>query len=76
MALIRDIGHFILPVDDMVRAIGFYRDVLGFRVVGKENPVWTVIETEGGQVTLWRTKDLAKVAYGPEGEATPFEFHV
>ena len=75
-ALIQDIGHLILPVDDMEKALAFYRDLLGFRVVGKGNPVWTVVETEGGQVTLWRTRDLAKVAYGPTGEDTPFEFHV
>ncbi len=76
MAVIQDIGHLILPVDDMEKALAFYRDLLGFRVVGKGNPVWTVVETDGGQVTLWRTKDLAKVAYGPKGEDTPFEFHV
>jgi catechol 2,3-dioxygenase-like lactoylglutathione lyase family enzyme len=76
MAIISDVGHLILPVDDMPRALAFYRDLLGFRVFGKGSPVWTVIETEGGQVTLWRTDKLAKVAYGPHGEDTPFEFHV
>lgn len=76
MAVIQDIGHLILPVDDMPGALAFYRDLLGFRLVGKVSPVWTVIETEGGQVTLWRTDKLAKVAYGPAGEDTPFEFHV
>jgi len=33
-------------------------------------------EAKGGQVTLWRTDKVAKVSYGPEGEDTPFEFHV
>ena len=76
MSVIQDIGHLILPVDDMPKAVAFYCDLLGFRVVGKGNPVWTVIETQGGQLTLWRTPDLAKVAYGPQGEDSPFEFHV
>ena len=76
MAIVQDIGHLILPVDDMEKGLAFYRDLLGFRVVGKVSPVWTVIETQGGQVTLWRTRDLAKVVYGPKGEDTPFEFHV
>ena len=76
MAIIADIGHLILPVDDMPKALAFYRDLLGFRVSGKGSPVWTVIETQGGQVTLWRTDKLAKVAYGPDGEDTPFEYHV
>lgn len=76
MAIIQDIGHLIIPVDDMPKALAFYRDLLGFRVAGKGSPVWTVIETQGGQVTLWRTEKLAKVAYGPKGEDTPFEFHV
>lgn len=76
MAIVQEIGHLILPVDDMKKALSFYRDVLGFRVVGKENPVWTVIETKGGQLTLWRTDEVPKVVLGPEGDASPFDFHV
>jgi|SRR5467141_41070 len=76
MAIIQDIGHLILPVDDMPKALAFYRDLLGFQILGKGSSVWTVIEAKGGQVTLWRTDKVAKVSYGPEGEDTPFEFHV
>src|SRR5712691_7381165 len=76
VGIVQDIGHILLPVDDMLKALAFYRDLLGFRVVGKGSAVWTVIEAQGGQVTLWRTDKLAKVAYGPAGEDTPFEFHV
>ena len=76
MAIIQDIGHLILPVDDMPKALAFYRDLLGFQVVGKGSPVWTVIEVRGGQITLWRTDKLVKVAYGPDHDDTPFEFHV
>jgi len=76
MAVVKDIGHVVIPVDDMEKAIAFYRDVLGFRVVGKVNPVWTVVEVSGGQLTLYRNSKLPKVAGGPGGEGTPFEFHV
>ncbi len=49
MAIIQDIGHLILPVDEMSKALAFYRDLLGFQVVGKGSPVWTVIEVSGGK---------------------------
>ena len=45
MGIVQDIGHILLPVDDMEKALAFYRDLLGFRVVGKGSPVWTVVET-------------------------------
>ena len=76
MGIVQDIGHILLPVDDMDKALAFYRDLLGFRVVGKGSPVWTVIETKGGQLTLWRTSEIPKVALGPKGDSSPFEFHV
>lgn len=76
MGLVEDIGHIVLPVDEMEKALSFYRDLLGFRVVGKGSPVWTVIEAEGGKLTLWRTSEIPKVALGPKGEASPFDFHV
>ena len=76
MGIVQDIGHILLPVDDMDTALAFYRDLLGFRVVGKGSPVWTVIETKGGQLTLWRTAEIPKVALGPKADSSPFEFHV
>ena len=76
MGVVQDIGHILLPVDDMEKALAFYRDLLGFRVVGKGSPVWTVIETKGGQLTLWRTSEIPKVALGPKADSSPFEFHV
>ena len=76
MGIVQDIGHILLPVDDMDKALAFYRDLLGFRVVGKGSPVWTVIETKGGQLTLWRTSEIPKVALGPKVDSSPFEFHV
>jgi len=76
VGIVQDIGHILLPVDDMDKALAFYRDLLGFRVVGKASAVWTVIEAKGGQLTLWRTTEIPKVALGPRGDSSPFEFHV
>lgn len=76
MGIVQDIGHILLPVDDMEQALSFYRDILGFRVVGQSNPVWTVIEAPGGQLTLWRTSEIPKIALGPRGEETPFSLHL
>ncbi len=76
MAIVKDIGHIVLPVDDMEKGLAFYRDLLGFRVVSKGSAVWTAIETAGGQLTLWRTSEIPKVALGANGDRTPFEFHV
>ena len=76
MAIVKDIGHIVLPVDDMERGLAFYRDLLGFRVVGKRSAVWTAIETAGGQLTLWRTSEIPKISLGAKGDRTPFELHV
>ena len=76
VGIVQDIGHILLPVEDMEKALAFYRDLLGFRVVGKGSPVWTVIETKGGRLTLWRTSEIPKVALGPKADSSPFEFHV
>lgn len=74
--LVSDIGHIAIPVQDMKRALGFYRDLLGLAVEGKEDAVWTVIAAKGGRLTLYRLKDFVPIAIGPEGEGTPFLFHV
>lgn len=74
--LVTDLGHLLIPVKDMERALAFYRDILGFQVEGKENPVWTVIGVPGGRLTLYRQPQLSPIALGPEGEWSPFELHV
>ena len=74
--LVVDMGHLILPVKDMARALAFYRDPLGFKVVGSVDPVWTVLSVPAGQITLWRTDDIPVVATGADREGTPFNFHV
>jgi catechol 2,3-dioxygenase-like lactoylglutathione lyase family enzyme len=70
------IGHVVLTVDDMDRAVGFYRDVLGFPVVGEVNPVWTVVNALGVELTLYRVLNSPRLALGPDQDDSPFFFHV
>jgi len=74
--LVSDIGHIAIPVRDMKQALAFYRDLLGFVVEGKEDPVWTVVGMEGARLTLHRQKEFLPIAMGPEGDGTPFLLHV
>ena len=74
--LVSDIGHITIPVREMKKALRFYRGLLGFVIEGKENPVWTVITTQGSRLTLFRQKDFPPLALGSKGEKTPFLFHV
>lgn len=60
----------------MKQALSFYRDLLGFTVEGKVDPVWTVIGASGGRLTLYRQKEFHPIAIGPDGGGTPFIFHV
>jgi catechol 2,3-dioxygenase-like lactoylglutathione lyase family enzyme len=75
-SLVSDIGHITIHVRDMKQALEFYRDLLGFSVEGKIDPVWTVIGTSGGRLTLFRQKEFHPIAVGPDGDETPFNFHV
>ena len=74
--LVRDIGHILVGVEDMDRALAFYRDLLGFEVVGKTDPIWTVVTVPGGQFTLYKQESVTPIALGGEGIATPFSLHV
>ena len=74
MPIVQDIGHLVFEVGDMEKALRFYRDTLGFQVAGKVDPVWTVLATKGGTLTLLRTKDPAPCAIGTDG--SPLNLHV
>lgn len=41
------IGHVVLKVRDLDRSLAFYRDVLGFRVVGEMSNVMTFLTATG-----------------------------
>jgi len=74
MALVQDIGHMLLQVGDMEEALRFYRDTLGFSVPGTVNPVWTVVTTKGGALTLYARKEPVPCAL--RDGWSPFELHV
>ena len=74
MSLILDMGHVILEVGDMEKALRFYRDTLGFQVPGKVDPVWTVVTTKGGALTLYHKKDPVPCVLRDGG--SPFNLHV
>jgi len=76
MALVTDIGHLLIPVTDMGKALSFYRELLGFRVVGEVNPVWTIVEAPGGRLTLYAEEKLPRLSLGPKGEGTVISLHV
>jgi catechol 2,3-dioxygenase-like lactoylglutathione lyase family enzyme len=66
----------VIPVHDMSLALGFYRDSLGFPVVGKVDEVWTVVDAKGMRLTLFLQPDAPRIALGVKGEDSPFYFHV
>ena len=74
--LVTDIGHLLVGVEDMERALAFYRDLLGFEVVGKPDPMWTVLSVPGGKLTLYKQDPVTPIALGEEGRATPLSLHV
>ncbi|HKS59588.1 MAG TPA: VOC family protein [Thermoplasmata archaeon] len=69
-------GHVVLTVDDMEKAVEFYRDILGFPIVGRTDPVWTVVDAHGLQLTLYRLPEAPRLALGADGDDSPFYFHV
>ena len=74
MAIVQDFGHLTFEVGDMDKAIRFYRDALGFTVAGKVDPVWTVLATKGGTLTLYRKKDPIPCSLRNGG--SPLNLHV
>ncbi len=74
MSLVTDIGHIVLEVGDMEGALRFYRDALGLTVQGTVNPVWTVVATPGGSLSLYKKMDPVPCARR-DGDS-PFHLHV
>ncbi|MCI4331291.1 MAG: VOC family protein [Thermoplasmata archaeon] len=74
--VVTGIGHVVVPVRDMGLALAFYRDALGFPVVGKEDPVWTVVDARGMELTLFLQPEAPRIALGKDAEDSPFFFHV
>jgi len=71
--MIKGISNVWLPVDDMQRALGFYRDTLGLSVKS-EQPEWSEVEKDGLTIGL-NARDSettggdggAVVAFRPDG---------
>ncbi len=74
VGLVTDMGHITLEVGDMEEALRLYRDALGLAVVGKVNPVWTVVATEGGALTLYQKK--APIPCARRDGESPINLHV
>jgi len=58
----------------MEEALRFYRDALGLTVQGAVDPVWTVVATEGGSLTLYRKPNPVPCVRS-DGNS-PFNLHV
>jgi len=52
--LVSDIGHIILQVGDMDKAVKLYCETLGFELK-EHSPEWSVIATKLGELTLYKT---------------------
>ncbi len=72
--MVKDIGHIILQVGNMDEALRLYRDLMGFHVQGEVNPVWTVVATQGGSLTLYKKQDPVPCAL--KGDDSPISLHV
>ncbi len=75
--LVTDIGHLILQVRNMEEALRLYRDTLGLEEVKERSssPVWKVLKTRGGEVTLYRVEKPVPLILRDE-EDTPITVHV
>lgn len=75
--LVSDIGHIILQVRNMEEALRLYRDTLGLEEVKERSssPVWKVLKTRGGELTLFRVEKPVPLVLRDE-EDTPLTVHV
>ncbi len=75
--LVTDIGHILLQVGDIEKALRLYVDTLGFELVRERSssPVWKVIKTQGGELTLYKPGNLAPLVLR-DPENSPVTLHV
>lgn len=74
--VVSEFGHLIRNVKEMDSTVHFYRDVLGFPVVGKLNPVWTVVNAQGVKLTLFLQPRGPRLAFGRRKDDSPLYLHV
>ncbi len=75
--LVTDIGHIILQVRNMEEALRLYRDTLGLEEVRERSssPIWKVLKTRGGEVTLYKVEKPVPLVLRDEVD-TPITVHV
>lgn len=63
-----------VPVEEMDRAVGFYRDTLGLEVIGQQ-PEWSEVDANGLRIglnarekTSSRSQGGAVISFQPEGD--------
>jgi len=72
--LISDIGHIILQVGDMDKAVNLYCETLGFELK-EHSPEWSVISTKLGELTLYKTPKITPLVLRG-ADVTPISLHV
>lgn len=78
-ALVLDMGHMVLHVRDLGQALGFYRDLLGFRVSDDSHQTCcqrVKISTGGGEIVLFEEVQFSPLGLGPQGLGTPLQLRV
>jgi len=71
---VTDIGHIILQVGNMDRAIRLYCGTLGFDLKDR-SAEWTVISTKLGELTLCKTRMVTPLVLR-DADETPVILHV
>ncbi|MDP8959249.1 MAG: VOC family protein [Actinomycetota bacterium] len=66
MVDVKRLNHAVLFVSDLERSVGFYRDVLGFRVVAREGPM-TFLRAAGSD----NHHDLGLFGLGAQARRAP-----
>ncbi len=78
--MVLDFGHFILQVGNVEEALRLYRDSLGFELIPERSqPVWTVLKTKGGELTLYQPAKVIPLVLRDGENApldSPLELHV